>query len=247
MFVATLRLAVLLLWLASPGVAMAQQPSSAADAQAKRLYTDGKVEFAQGRFDAAIALFEQAYVLSGAPGLLFNMAQAHRLAGEEHCPDALALYKSYLAALPAAENRREVEERIHELHACSSGSAQPGPVTPAVVTTPAPTPSPSPPSPGPPRSERSTRLASVLLAGTGALLLVGGGALYARAARKHAEAERECPCYPHTLDKWERLTTVSYTLLGVGGATVLGGASWWLYGAKTAQGTHAMLGVRHSF
>src|SRR4051812_49283826 len=69
--------------------------------EAKRLYADGKVEFAQGRYEQAIALFERAYALSGATGLLFNLAQAHRLAGQDHCPQALALYKSYLAAQPA--------------------------------------------------------------------------------------------------------------------------------------------------
>src|SRR5262245_61855900 len=99
------------------------------NAEARRLYAEGKAEYAQGHYERAITLFEQSYALSESTALLFNMAQAHRLAGPSHCADARKLYESYLAAQPDAENRREVEERIHELGECPA--APPSPAQPA--------------------------------------------------------------------------------------------------------------------
>src|SRR6188768_4464339 len=97
-------------------------PARAAEqgSEARRLYAEGKAQYAQGHYTDAIALFERSYALSESSALLFNMAQAHRLAGPAHCSDAVALYKSYLAAEPAVENRKEVEERIVELGDCSA-------------------------------------------------------------------------------------------------------------------------------
>jgi hypothetical protein len=89
----------------------------------------------------------------------------------------------------------------------------------------------------------------VLTTGAGAALLVAGGVLYYRAWDKHQEAERVCPCYPGTYSDWEVLTNVSYALLAVGGATLIGGVTWWVVG-EPAQGStpsRAMLGVSGSF
>jgi len=210
-------------------------------AEARHLYAEGRGEYAQGRFAQAIVLFERAYALSEAPGLLFNMAQAHRLAGDSHCPQALALYKSYLAALPTAENRREVQERIEALSPCPE---QPAPLAaeapPAVALAPTldaralakPTP-PSLPA------RKRPRLGPALLAGVGLALLVTGGVMYGKAYAKHREAERECPCYPGAYAKWERLTKLSYAALGVGAAGVAGGVSWWVLGSPASAETPA--------
>src|SRR5690349_6080297 len=214
-------LVLVLCWTVAHGKGIAQAPvaESAADpsaeAEAKRLYAEGKVEYAQGRFVEAIALFERSYALSEAPGLLFNMAQAHRLAGADHCEEAVALYKSYLGALPAAENRREVEERIGELPPCA-GRPQPVETAaePLVQEPERPAkPPPAVPLPVSPAPAPRTRLAPILLGSAGAALLIAGGVLYARASNEYDQAERKCPCYPGTLDKWQRLTTVSYALM----------------------------------
>jgi hypothetical protein len=109
-------------------LASATARSAEPKVEARRLYAEGKAEYAQGHYAEAIALFERSYALSESSALLFNMAQAHRLAGPAHCSDAVALYKSYLAAEPAVENRKEVEERIAELGDCSG---QKEPETPA--------------------------------------------------------------------------------------------------------------------
>jgi tetratricopeptide (TPR) repeat protein len=207
---------------------------------ARRLYAEGKTEYAQGHYEEAVELFERSYALSESTALLFNMAQAHRLAGPGHCAAAVTLYESYLAAEPRAENRKEVEERIAEL-----GSCPPAPVaarSPAPQTAVAPVPVPA-------AQPRGLPTGPVLVSGVGAALLVAGGVLYARAWDKHREAEQVCPCYPGTYADWEVLTNVSYALLAVGGATLAGGATWWVVGEPAAgsRPAHAMLGVSGRF
>jgi hypothetical protein len=225
-------------------------PASDQASEARRLYAAGKVEFAQGHFDAAIGLFERAYALSNAPGLLFNLAQAHRLSGAEHGPQAFALYKSYLSALPDAENRREVEERIAELSRCEKPPAPTARVAAAQEIPSAPVsaePPRAPPLPARHDAPGRTRLAPILLTSAGAALMIAGGVLLARVKAKYADAERECPCYPGTFTKWEHLTVLSYALIGVGAATTAGGVSWWAFAAPGVGGTRAALGVGMRF
>ena len=223
-------------------------PAQAADASAdaRRLYAEGKAEYAQGHYERAITLFEQSYALSESTALLFNMAQAHRLAGPSHCADARKLYESYLAAQPDAENRREVEERIKELGECPAAPAGPAGSAPAASTSAAVPLLPVPPSPP---ARRGLPPGPVITTGAGAALLVAGGVLYWRALQKHREAEKICPCYPGTFDNWEMLTKVSYALLGLGAATTATGVSWWFVGEPAAQGqpARALLGVSGKF
>jgi tetratricopeptide (TPR) repeat protein len=226
--------------------ALAAEPNE----EARRLYAEGKAKYAQAQYEEAVRLFERVYALTESPALLFNMAQAHRLAGPGHCSDALTLYKSYLSAFPQAENRKEVEERLAELGDCS-GDAPPAPAPATAVTPPAQSPVPPPPAPPTTEPARHSGLPTgpVLMTGAGAALLVAGGVLYWRAWDKHREAERLCPCYPGTYSDWEVLSNVSYVLLSVGGATALGGVSWWAFGnpSRSASERRAMLGVSGRF
>jgi hypothetical protein len=231
--------------------AVAAEPS----AEARRLYAEGKAEYAQGHYAEAVTLFERSYALSESPALLFNMAQAHRLAGPDHCADAVALYKSYLSAEPAAENKKEVEERIQQLGDCAPQKPSEAQV-PTATPNAAPTNSASPPQTQParqppPAAQNPSHLPTgpVLVTGTGAALLVAGGVLYARAWDKHREAEKLCPCYPGTYSSWEVLTNVSYALLAVGGATLAGGVAWWLVTEPrtTTQPARALVGISGRF
>jgi hypothetical protein len=216
--------------------------------EARQLYAQGKAEYAQGHYAAAIELFERSYALSESSALLFNMAQAHRLAGPGHCSDAVSLYKSYLAAEPDAENEKEVVERIAELGDCSAEKPAETPSAPATPKSRASRIEPRPEAPAPARRSHLPT-GPVLVTGAGAALLVAGGVLYARAWDKHREAERRCPCYPGTYSSWEVLTNVSYALLAVGGATLGGGVTWWVVGepATSGQPSGALLGVSGRF
>jgi tetratricopeptide (TPR) repeat protein len=224
--------------------ALAAEPNE----EARRLYAEGKAKYAQAQYEEAVQLFEHAYALTESSALLFNMAQAHRLAGPGHCAKALTLYKSYLSAEPQAENREEVVERIAELGDCST-DVPPSQPSPPASESQSPPPAPPPPATNVPTKTGSTvPTGPVLMTGAGAALLVAGGVLYARAWDKHREAERTCPCYPDTYSDWEMLTNVSYVLLSVGGATTLGGVTWWAFGSpQTTNEPRAMLGVSGTF
>jgi tetratricopeptide (TPR) repeat protein len=146
--------------------------------QARQHYEKGKQEFDLGKWDDAIAEFEQAYRLRGDPTFLFNMAQAYRRKGD--LQRALDLYKNYLIANPNSEKRSDIEKRIRTLEKEMKSPerqqmatpvakpSEPPPPEPAVVTpvpapaaasAPAPTPPPTvaaasvveaaPPSPAP--------------------------------------------------------------------------------------------------
>jgi tetratricopeptide (TPR) repeat protein len=227
--------------------ALAAEPS----VEARRLYAEGKAAYAQARYEEAISLFERSYGLSESPALLFNMAQAHRLAGAGHCRAAVTLYKSYLSAEPEAENKQEVEERIAELGDCAGDVVPSQPSAPPAPTVPSAVSRSHVPTKAPKHARPAANLPTgpVLLTGAGAALLVAGGVLYARAWDKHREAERICPCYPGSLSDWEVLTNISYVLLAVGGATTAGGVTWWAIGGPKveADSARAMVGVSGHF
>ena len=68
--------------------------------RARRLAEEARREYILGHWPDAIRAFEEAYRLTGDPALLFNLGQAHRMAG--HTADALRFYKIYLAEAPNA-------------------------------------------------------------------------------------------------------------------------------------------------
>ena len=103
-----LALAVAGLW----GVeARAAKTDDASDARrhaqrASALAASGKCKQAVAEFDKALAVLRD-------PALLFNRGECHRKLGDTD--EALEDYKQFLADLPKAPNRGEVERRIAEL------------------------------------------------------------------------------------------------------------------------------------
>jgi tetratricopeptide (TPR) repeat protein len=92
-------------------------PAFADEQRAQELFRSGLSHYNLAEFDAAIADFKAAYEASQAPGLLFNLAQAARLAHRDE--EALHFYKTYLRLKPDASNRTYAELRIAELEAVS--------------------------------------------------------------------------------------------------------------------------------
>jgi tetratricopeptide (TPR) repeat protein len=76
-------------------------------------FQKGSSAFDLGNYDEAIAEYGAAYKLKNDSALLYNIAQAHRLAG--HSSEALRFYKIYLVKRPNASNRDEVLAKIEEL------------------------------------------------------------------------------------------------------------------------------------
>lgn len=86
---------------------------AASEQKAEEHFDRGLTHYNAGDFDSAITEFKQAYALHPAPGLLFNLAQAHRL--KRDYEQALDFYHAYLKLEPQASNRADVEARISEM------------------------------------------------------------------------------------------------------------------------------------
>jgi hypothetical protein len=128
-------------------------PAQAADsARAKALFNQGATSFALGKFDEAIESWEAGFKESPNPEFLYNIAQAHRLAGDP--AKALFFYKSFLRHSPGAKNRADVQQKIAGLREQIEAARREGPpvvpppqVTPIALSPPPPTSDPAPPEP----------------------------------------------------------------------------------------------------
>ncbi len=134
------------------------------DRHARELFLLGDDLYAQGRYEEALAAFEEAYELSQRPLLLFNIANAQERSGRWE--EAMASLRAYLPHADEAERAR-IESRIASLERRVARLR-----------------AEEPPAPAPEEPSRD-RAAPVLLAASGALL--AGGvvlAILARGARK---------------------------------------------------------------
>ncbi|HNN92248.1 MAG TPA: hypothetical protein PKI03_08270 [Pseudomonadota bacterium] len=93
--------------------AWAEEPSAETKAQAGQAFGRGMKSYQAKEYAQAIAEWEGGYRLIPQPVFLYNIAQAHRLAGAPE--KALSMYRRYLRESPTAPNRAEVEERIAAL------------------------------------------------------------------------------------------------------------------------------------
>ena len=162
------------------GAAAHAQPAPDPDpvAQAKQLYADGKRFYDIGDYPEAIASWKHAYVLSNAPMLLFNIAQAYRLSGD--CKKALEMYANYERVDPNPPNREDLEQAKtrcdREPTRANPPDGTPPGATP-IAATPASAPPPAVITPPPRTIERddggSLRIAGIATGGTGIALALG--------------------------------------------------------------------------
>jgi tetratricopeptide (TPR) repeat protein len=138
-----------LLVVATTGTARADD---AADAKAH--YQRATAHFAVGEYREAAAEYEEAFKLKQDPAILFNAAQAHRLAGDNQ--KALLIDNNVIKLYPTSQYATDSRERIDKL--AQSGTSppaavpaeSPGRMRPAPslvpVAAPAPPASPQPPA-----------------------------------------------------------------------------------------------------
>ncbi len=106
----TLTLALTLL--AAPLGAHAQRRGDPRERQARALFEQGEAAYEEGRYEEAVAAFEQAYGLSARPLLLYNIANAKERLGL--LSEALENLRYYLEDAPDDE-RPVIERRIRGL------------------------------------------------------------------------------------------------------------------------------------
>ncbi|HEY1811477.1 MAG TPA: hypothetical protein VGG74_03920 [Kofleriaceae bacterium] len=235
------------------GASVGAQPAHD-DARAAALYDEGKRHFDLGEYRAAIAAWRQSYLLSNEPLLLFNIAQAYRLAGD--CAQANRFYANYKRTVPAPSNRVELEQAMA---VCANVEPATGdtdlPVEPSapktnppavVAPTAPPTPTspsgsrmPSLPTPAASASDVSRggalRITGLALAGAGVI-----AGVVAIVSAVHASNEASTISNEPAGTTWtgalssdyssgESAQTRARVLGAIGGAALVGGGLvWWL-------------------
>jgi tetratricopeptide (TPR) repeat protein len=123
-------------------------PAGAADLEkAKEHFKAGLSAFTLGDFAKAASEYEAAYAIEPDPALLYNAAQAHRLAGNKQ--RALFLYQNYLRYFPKVPNRAEVQKHVDNLQAAIASEKQATTTPPTTPMATGPQPAPVEPAPAP--------------------------------------------------------------------------------------------------
>jgi tetratricopeptide (TPR) repeat protein len=209
--------------------------------KARELADKGRAFHEAGEYDKAIAAFKEAYVLAPSPALLFNLAQAYRLAGD--CDDAAWMYRRYLDTNPGPDRRSLAEQHLAIVEKCGHGGLDVATVEPTIPAPATPgTPArdaPAPPSVAPVESagERPKRIALWLGIGGGVAV---ASALYFAFDASDA-SDQVTSLYQHggkgkdvaSLDARGQRSSALATVLGFGGGLALVGA-----GVLYAVGRH---------
>jgi tetratricopeptide (TPR) repeat protein len=221
--------------------------AAAAPADPARVLTrQGLDLYKRGEYAAAVERFNQAYAIAPAPLLLYDVAQAYRLAGD--CDRARRYYVEYLMADPVGARAAGVKRRIVDMEACAHATVEraaptptprpaahvePPPVVPP-TTVPAPAPSASALAlPPPPRSHR-LRTAGFAVGGGGVALI--GTAIYL-STRASSDSSQVAQLYQgggSWSDHYQAVqsdgrasTSASIALYAVGGAALATGVLLW--------------------
>ena len=225
---------------AAPGRALAQSAPAPVDKkQVAKQYVDaGLAAQDSGDYETAITFYLKAYQLVPHPTLLFNMAQAHRLAG--HVDQALSLYKQYLSEDPSGAQARTARELVSEIEARKADEVGDLRATQVATAAPSTGPAANPPvgdvrdtpSQAPPQPGRLLRIAGLATgAGGAAAVAIGiGFGLHARSL-SHDLSRRDAVYDPAKMRAGERANAIAIVGMAGGAALIATGAAlyWWGY------------------
>lgn len=237
-------LASALLAVCLPDTAAAQSPSGEGppdessdseetpvdDGEARSLFEAGQAAFSDGRFEDALARWQQSYELTQHPELLYNIATSLDRLGR--LAEARERYTAFLEAMPDASNRNYVRRRVDVIDEQLAGnepdaSEAPPPGTdgaPGVLADPVETPSVNEPS----------RVGPAILFGLAGAALVGGIVTAVLAEGQYGDLDDACPngvCGEASrgdIDTLTALTVSADMLFGVAALSAVGGLLWWL-------------------
>lgn len=217
---------------------------------AKQYVEAGLAAQKAGDYDTALTMYQKAYDLVPHPVLIFNMAQANRLAGRGE--EALAQYNKYLAAEPnsaqaqtAREFVAELTARKAELDAAQAEAAKAEAAKTAAKAepartpeaAPAPAPAPAPMEPPPPAETDHGRRLRLVGISAGAVGVVGVGigigfALHGKSLQSDVEKQYD----PSTVDAGHRANTLALVGAIAGGALIATGVTLYLVGHRRGSG-----------
>jgi tetratricopeptide (TPR) repeat protein len=267
---------VILLWgslIITSRICAAQPADRKADAAAREHYKRGMRFYDLGRFDDAIHEFETAYESKEDPFYIYNLAQAHRRAG--NLSKAIELYRTYLRKSPNAPDRSDVEQRIAAIEkSLASTPAEHGPkaeprgatsaVTPPAAQVTAAEPAPSEPprlptvqvgGPAEPREQPSKTspmfVTGLVTGGTGIVLAGVGVALAVSASSRLSDVRNAATYDPSAEDSAKSKRTVGYVLIGAGAAAAVAGTTLLVLGMNSDQPPRGaflgpMIGPQHA-
>jgi len=154
--------------------------------RARKHFEAGSQAFQRGDYPAAELEFRGAYAITKDPLLFYNIGQAQQRRG--HLEAAIKSYRAYLAGVPDAEDRAEVEGIIRNLEK-EPTEPKTGP-TPGTVTGPGGKPPGTPP---PPRSDdgRTRRMSAWIVGGTSVVALALGVVFSVKSFQKAEDANYE--------------------------------------------------------
>lgn len=235
------------------GLAQAQAQAQAVlvepqlEAEARALFEAGRNAFEDGRFDAALQRFREAYELSHRPQLLYNIGQAaDRL---RHDAEAVRAFEQYLELVPDAPTRRRVELRLEALRrlmaeassASASDATSPSPPPTAAISDASVSLQTTPPeASGSSATTHEPERTSPAWAGYAALAGLGVGALgivpAALALDSHSRLDAACdpsgacdPALRSIAEEGATRAAVADVMFIAGGAAFVGfGLVWWL-------------------
>lgn len=146
--------------------------SSTDDERARELYENGAILYEEGRYEDAVAAWQEAYRISQRPQLLFNIANAEeRLGRYSEALDHLNRYRAFAAA----DERDTLDRRIANLERRLAEQ----PVTPT-------------PTPVSPEPKRHVPVVPVVLFSLGGASAITGGVFAGLANNARGEAADLC-------------------------------------------------------
>ncbi len=232
-----------------------------ATVEVRALVDSAQRHFDLGEYQAAIDGFREAYRRDPRPGLLYNLGQAYRLAGD--CVTAALMYRNFMRLAPDSRHRPLAEQQLTAIADCeraqldagATAQDEPGEDTtgPAAHADPG-EPVPRTPSPrrdrvaAPRRGGGRLRISGIAAAVTGGVALALGGYFSvdaADASRQVSEGYRDGSTWAELepIDaRGRRSEQLGATLMVAGGVAVAAGATLYALGWRAAR--HATMAPR---
>lgn len=210
----------------------AQSPTSPQD-----LYRQGVAAYQVRDYATALASFQRAYVLSGRPELLMNVAMTFQAA--ERRREAIETFRQFLSMAPDAPNRAEVSDRIATLERELAATRAPVESPPELPPLPRPI-----AVVAPPRAVAAPPVWPWITLGSGALLTAVGATLLA--IPTDPGGDRYLAIEQDYLDARDRRATLQITggALGAVGLTAVFVGVGGLVSRPRAHATHTAWNLR---